>query len=319
MHAPLAGLIVAVTAARRGKELAQMITNLGGIPYLAPTVAIQPSPNPQLEMQVRDFLKALREDREGFAVFMTAIGAESIFAAARAAGLETAMIDALQHVTVVARSSKPQSLLAKYGIRTNVIVPEENTVNGIIELMKGYNIAGRTIVVSWHGSSSPKLIEILQAAGANVIDFSTYRYGLELGEDGARLLSSLGFHHIPPDESKVINLIADLNRGAIDAITFTSPPSAQNLFNIAKKHKLTETLLSSLTNNCVVVAVGPSTRGALEENRIQSHVMPGVYKLGPMMQALTKYLEQTKQPPGGQPARVYEEPMTSENWRWCEP
>ncbi len=316
MSVPLSGLIVAVTAARRGKELAQLITNLGGIPYLAPTVAIQPTPSPHLEMQVRDFVEALREDREGFAVFMTAIGAESIFSAARAAGLERALIDALQRITVVARSSKPQSLLAKYGIRTNVIVPEENTVNGIIELMRGYNMAGRTIVVSWHGSCSPNLIEILRAAGAKVIDFSTYHYGLELGEDGARLLSSLGFHHIPPDESKVIKLIADSNRGAIDAITFTSPPSAQNLFKIAKKHKLAENLRSSLTNNCVVVAVGPSTRRALEENRIPTQVMPGVYKLGPMMQALIKYLEQTKQSPGGQPARAYAE---LNYVRWCDP
>jgi uroporphyrinogen-III synthase len=42
-----------------------------------------------------------------------------------------------------------------------------------------------------------------------------------------------------------------------------------------------------------VVAIGPSAKKTLEENKVQVDVMPELYKMGPMVKALTNYLSQS--------------------------
>jgi uroporphyrinogen-III synthase len=49
----------------------------------------------------------------------------------------------------------------------------------------------------------------------------------------------------------------------------------------------------SLNQDIIVVAVGPSTKKALAENRVKVDVMPKVYKMGPMVKALSDYVIQT--------------------------
>ena len=42
---PLRGLTVAITGSCRASELAQLITNFGGKPYVAPTIGIEARPD----------------------------------------------------------------------------------------------------------------------------------------------------------------------------------------------------------------------------------------------------------------------------------
>jgi uroporphyrinogen-III synthase len=106
----------------------------------------------------------------------------------------------------------------------------------------------------------------------------------------------MGFKYVSPDQDKVIKLIEAINKGEIDAITFTSPPSVRDLFKIAESHKMKEPLLISLNNNVIVVAIGPSTKKALEENAVKVDVMPQIYKMGPMVKELVDYLNQSPLP-----------------------
>lgn len=57
-----------------------------------------------------------------------------------------------------------------------------------------------------------------------------------------------------------------------------------------------EPLLFSLNNNVIVVAIGPSTKKALEEYTIQVDVMPQIYKMGPMVKELVNYLSRSPVP-----------------------
>ena len=115
-------------------------------------------------------------------------------------------------------------------------------------MLRSFSIAGRNIAVLWHGSYSSLLKNDLEAAGAQVFESSTYRYSLELKESGARILKMMGFKYIPPNEAKVVKLIEDISKGRIDAITFTSPPSVRDLFNIAESCSLREPLQHYLSS-----------------------------------------------------------------------
>jgi uroporphyrinogen-III synthase len=283
----LSGLVVAVTGSRRASELARIIGSFGGVPYVAPTIGIEV--NQRINKEAEQFIYRILKEKVDYAVFMTGPGVYSLISKAGNLGLENELIETLQKVTVVARSLKPKEALAKHGIKAN-LVPEDNTSAGVAQLLKGLGLAGKRVFIVWHGSYSLELKTQLEAEGAYVLDSSTYTYSTDLKENGSQILDSMGYKYIPPEETKVLKLIEDLSNSNIDAITFTSPPAARELFKIADQHGLTESLRASLTTNVIVVAIGPSTQKALEENEVNVDVMPSIYKIGSMIKSLSDYL-----------------------------
>ena len=282
-------MTVAITGSRRASELAHLITSFGGRPYLAPTVGIEARQD--ISKEAKFFINKILEDRVDYVVFMTGPGVYTLMSTAKDLGIEKKFAEALQQTTVIARSSKPKIALTKHGIKTDII-PEENTAEGIAKLLKSFSMAGRNVAILWHGSYSPLLKNEIHAVGGEVFESSTYRYSFELKESGARILEMMGFKYIPPDQAKVVKLIEDIGKGLIDAITFTSPPSARDLFKIAEAYSLRESLQYYLNNDVIVVAVGPSTMKTIEENYVHVDVMPNIYKMGPMIKSLSDYLDQ---------------------------
>lgn len=282
-------MTVAITGSRRASELAHLITSFGGRPYLAPTVGIEARQD--ISKEAKFFINKILEDRVDYVVFMTGPGVYTLMSTAKDLGIEKKFAEALQQTTVIARSSKPKIALAKHGIKTDII-PEENTAEGIAKLLKSFSMVGRNVAILWHGSYSPLLKNEIHAVGGEVFESSTYRYSFELKESGARILEMMGFKYIPPDQAKVVKLIEDISKGLIDAITFTSPPSARDLFKIAEAYSLRESLQYYLNNDVIVVAVGPSTMKTIEENYVHVDVMPNIYKMGPMIKSLSDYLDQ---------------------------
>lgn len=226
---------------------------------------------------------------------MTGPGVYSLMSAAKNLGLDEKLVNALQQVTIVARSLKSKYALANHGVKTDFI-PEENTAEGIAKLLKNHDMSNKKVAVLWHGSYSPFLRNELNRVGAQAFELSVYTYSLMLKESGAKILRAMGFNYKTPNEAKVIELIEEVNKGLVDAITFTSPPSAHDLFKIAELHHLKDSLQLSLDKNTIVVAVGPSTRKALEEEGVQTDVMPNIYKMGSMVKSLSDYVSQVNVP-----------------------
>ncbi|CAN5161672.1 uroporphyrinogen-III synthase [soil metagenome] len=293
-------MTVAITASRRASELAHIVESFGGKPYIAPTIGIEAD----LKKPSKDVLQFLNKVTEGdidYVIFMTAPGVFSLISIANILGLEEKLVHSLAHVTIVARSLKPKMALKKYGVEID-FVPEENTAEGVLRLLLDKGVVGKKIAILWHGDYPRELKDNLYRAGAeSVIEASTYKYSLELKKEGASILKSMGYDYIAPDEKKVIQLIYDIIAGKIGSITFTSPPSARDLVKIAEVNNLSEVLKNSLNSHVVVVAVGPSTKSALEENGIDVHVIPQTFKMGPMIKALDEFVSQKNTVNGNRP------------------
>ena len=282
-------MTVAVTGSRRASEQAQLISKFGGVPYVAPTVGIEVQEG--LDLQTERLVHRIVGGEFDYAVFMTGPGVYRLISTAQRLGVEHEVVEILNRTYVIARSQKPQKVLERYGVRVS-LVPSDNTSEGIAAEMVKFDLRGKSVAILWHGDSHAMLRETLERGGATVFEAMAYTYSLELGERGAEVLSALGFKSLPPDERRILDLIHDLDKGLIHIITFTSPPSAKNLFRFAEGHELDDDLRQSLNQQVVVVAVGPPTRRAIEENRVNVDVMPDVYKLGPMMRAIVDYLAQ---------------------------
>ena len=281
-------MTVAVTGSRRAMELAHIVRSHGGSPYIAPTVGI--ALNAGLEDEVKRFCEALRDGRACVAIFMTGPGVFSLFAAARSLGRVEEIVGALSRIQVVARGSKPKHALSKHGVRVD-LVPVEATSQGILHLVEKLGVRQRIVLVLSHGSDSSYLCDGLRALGAEVVEFSGYSYSLETDSSGARLLDSMTFSPVMPQKPRVAQLIGDIVGGKVDAITFTSPPSAHNLFAVAAETQTLESLQSALNSRVVVAAVGAPTRAAVEESGVGVDVMPSVYRMGPMVKALCDYVK----------------------------
>lgn len=283
----LRDLTVAITSSRRASELARLISNFGGIPYLAPTVGIEI--HEDVDRQVEGLVHRIVGGEIDYAVFMTGPGVYRLMSTAEQLGLERELVAILNRIVVVARSHKPEKVLERYNVKVSW-VPSDNTSEGIAEEMKKLDLQGKRVAILWYGASRPILRETLERRGARVFEAMAYEYSLELGKRGAEVLQAVGFTSIPPDEGRILQLIHDLVEGAIHIITFTSPPSARNLFRIAEDHGRANDLRRSLNEKVLVVAVGPPTRRAIEEHGVVVDVMPEVYKLGPMVRALVAHV-----------------------------
>jgi uroporphyrinogen-III synthase len=302
----LTGLTVAITGSRRGSELARIVKNLGGRPYVAPTVGIEADLKTP-DNAIVEFIKSITKQDVDYMIFMTGPGVFALMSIAKTYEMEQDLIAALQKVTVVARSTKSKMVLKKYGIKTHLI-PSENTAKGILNLLKNLGLLGKTIGILWHGGYHMQLREELYMAGAvNVMEAATYQYSFEINDDGASILMSMGFNYVVPKLGTVIQLIENIIAGRIDIITFTSPPSVHGLFKIANINHTIGPLRDSLNTNVIVAAVGPSTEEALKENKVIVDVIPQTYNMGAMVKAISDYtsLEDLKKKQQNKDHRIY--------------
>lgn len=285
----LKGLTVAVTGSRRASEQAELISKFGGVPYVAPTVGIEVQE--KVDVQTEVLVRKIIRGEFDYAVFTTGPGVYRVVSTAERLGLQSELIDVLNRTYIVARSPKPQKILEKYGIRVS-LVASDNTSEGIAAAMSTLDVEGKSVALVWYGEAHPVLPEALEKRGAKVFEALAYTYSLKLEQRGAEVLSAVGFKSMPPEEKRILELITKLGEGEIQIITFTSPPSARNLFRFAEAHGLETDLRRALNEEVVVAAVGPPTRRAIEENGVSVDVIPDVFKLGPMLRATADYLSQ---------------------------
>src|SRR5208282_538397 len=225
-------------------------------------------------------------------------GIQAIFDIAKVSGSYEQFIEQLKQIPIIARSTKPQQVLSRHGIKTNVSVPITPTVEACFKLLLKHDIANKRVAISWHGTNTQSHIKKLEHAGTTTLEISTYKYSARFNNGGTKLLQSLGYNNIqPPNVQKTITLIQDLIMKHVDVITFTSPPAVVNLFEVARTHNLTEKLRTALDAHVVTVAIGPSTEERLERYGVHVKVIPESYKMGPMIAALIRYLNQSKLSP----------------------
>jgi uroporphyrinogen-III synthase len=291
---PLEGLTIVVTGSRRATEQSALVSNLGGIPYVVPTVGIS---LPADDGEIEPFLKELVGGAD-YAVFMTATGVRAMMNAAERLGMKKDLLDTLNspETKVVARSGKPRGELARSGVKVDLWPPVgEATANGILKVLQGSGLKGKRVAILWHGSMNATLREGLLSAGASgVNECLTYHYSRSLEAEGAEVLRSIGFRYKAPDEQDVIRLVEEIveRRRRIDALTFTSPPAVANLFGVAAERGVEGRLVEALgRGEIAVVAVGPSTRSELEDGHgVKVDVMPEVSAMGAMMNALADHV-----------------------------
>lgn len=249
--------VVAITRPKdRAKKACEIVEKLGGEAILAPTLDLEPVNTESLKNLVA------RKDDLDWIIFTSPTTIVS---------LNKFYPDFLKTLEckLAVIGNKTGKLAEKQGLEVD-LMPEEFTAEGLIEEFKNQKITGKTIGIPRTASARPVLPQELEKLGNEVILAEAYK--------------SL----FPMDEDAVKELIGKIENSEIDAITFTSPLTVENFFEIAEdKAKLAKLL----NDNLLTVCIGPITAKVLEKYGV-SYIYPDTYTVPDMMELLFKTLKE---------------------------
>ena len=202
--------VVAITRPKdRAKKACEIVEELGGEAFLAPTLDLKPVDTESLKELVA------QKDELDWLIFTSPTTIVS---------LKKFHPDFLKDLNckLAVIGNKTGKLAEKEGLTVD-LMPEEFTAEGLIEEFKRQGITGKTIGIPRTASARAVLPEELEKLGNTVILAEAYK--------------SL----FPMDEKAVQELIEKIENKEIDAITFTSPLTVENFFEIVEdKEKIAE-------------------------------------------------------------------------------
>ena len=264
--APLAGFTIGVTAARRREELGAALERRGAEIMYGPAIRI---------VALEDDAEALEATRRclalplDYVVVTTGIGFRGWVDAAETWGLAERLHDALAASTILARGPKVRGAVRAADLR-EAWSPESESSAEVLEHMLGaYDLAGKRVAVQLHGEPLPELVDSLRAAGADVTQVPVYRW--EQPEDVAPL-------------HRLIEATAD---AAVDALTFTSAPAAENFLRTAGTLGLGDAVVAALSGPVLTAAVGSVTAAPLLRAGVPV-VQPERFRLGALVREVVE-------------------------------
>jgi len=262
------GKTVAILESRFGEQLADLVSKRGGHPLRAPALAEVPDVDTPF---VANLVAELNSDPAKIAIFQTGVGTHALFRATDSLGLTGNLLALLAQMVVVARGPKPTAALRSRGVRINLSAQEPYTTNEVLKALETVRVAGERVIVQRYGMTNAELEKALTARGARIVEIATYRWSL------------------PDDTRPLLELIASLEQGRVDAVTFTSAAQVRNLFSIARQQGRADSLKAGL-NRTLVASIGPVCSNALKQFGVAVGIEPHPPKLGPLVSALDQAL-----------------------------
>jgi uroporphyrinogen-III synthase len=262
---PLAGRAVGVTADRRGDDQVVMFERLGAEVVLGPTLTTVKVPDPEL---LRQRTADLIADPPDFFIADTGIGMRTWLEAADGWGQKPALVAAMGRARIAARGPKAAGALSSAGLSAWWRSPTEQ-LGDLVEHLVSTGVDGRTVTFQLHGDDGAEFVSRLASAGAAVTTIPVYVW------------------QPPADPAPALDLIERIRAGRIDAVTFTAGPQVRSLMGLAEAD--VDDLVRAL-NQMVVGCIGPVCAGVAQECGITRPVVPGAWRLGSLVKAVTEAL-----------------------------
>jgi len=259
---------VAILESRLGKELVELVAKRGARPVHAPALAEVPAIEPAA---IKKLIADLETRPAKLAIFQTGVATTALFNAIEALKSTERLHALLNNMTVAVRGPKPTAALLARGVRIDLSAGEPYTTTEVLEAIRGVSVRKERVLVQRYGVANIDLEEALRAAGALVIEITTYRWGL------------------PADTKPLIDLMDALEHGAIDAVAVTNAAQVYNLFALAERLGRSMTMRAVL-NRILVASIGPVTSDALKKFGVVVRVEASPPKLGPLVNALARAL-----------------------------
>jgi uroporphyrinogen-III synthase len=256
------GLRVLSFESRRAKEMAQLITNNGGVPMIAPSTRNVPSAANEDELAM---IRGVVADEYDAVIFMTGVGARALLEVAHGVFPSGEFESALARTCVIVRGPKPAAVMREHKIPFALTAPEPNTwrelVKAIDENQSIIPPKGSRIAIQEHGEPSTELYAALRERGAEVSAVHVYR------------------SELPEDTGPLKDAIRALCEGSVDVVMFTSSVQLTHAMKIAAELSLKPEFLRAL-NRTVVASIGPVASQTLQNSGVAVDLEPSHPRMG---------------------------------------
>lgn len=261
----LKGLRVVSFESRRGREMAALIENYGGAAIVAPSMRELPLDQNTAAL---DFMRALKAGGIDLVIFLTGVGARTLFEAVGTAYPKAELVQALKGATLVARGPKPVSALKEIGLKPEIVVPEPNTWKEILAALEKFgDLRGKRVAVQEYGIARPELTRGLEALGAGVVSVPVYRWAL------------------PEDTGPLRSAAREIAAGRVDVALFTNATQIDHLLKIAAEEGF-ETEVRGALPRAIVASIGPVCSEALKHFGFAVDIEPEHPKMGHLIAAV---------------------------------
>lgn len=273
--------LVALLEARMSSELARLVEKHGGRSLCVPAVREAPQLSlPVVNALIDDLVKG----RHQLVVFMTGVAVSLLFEWAEQAGRRAELVGALRRVTTLCRGPKPTAALRGFGAPPTLTASPPFTTAELIDALSGVDLVGRRVLLFHYGERSETLAETLLARRAELDEFWLYRW-------------------LPPEDTSGLEaLVTRIVRGQLDALAITCQIQFRHLHGVAEQLGLSRALVRALNDRVVVGAVGPTCKSILQAHGVTPQVVPEHPKMGPLVIALMRHLDQRRPPTGAPPS-----------------
>ncbi|HBG18819.1 MAG: uroporphyrinogen-III C-methyltransferase [Desulfobacterales bacterium GWB2_56_26] len=256
---PLFGKKIIVTRTReQASELVAGLEEYGGNVLEFSTINIKP-------VESYDILDGELErlNEYHWILFTSLNGVKYFFERLYAKGMDARDLKGPQLATV---GKSTADLLLKYGVNADLI-PSTFTGEGLAESLLDQGVEGRNILIPRALHAREILPETLRGAGAQVTVAPVYR-------------------NCPAEGDKEL-LRAELEKGGVDMITFTSSSTVRNflaMIDVANKEDL-----KKLLANVKIAAIGPITGKTVTDSGLRVDVRPDKHTIPEMISAIVNY------------------------------
>jgi uroporphyrinogen-III synthase len=251
MSRSLEGRTIALAESRQLEELAQMLESEGATALRCPMLSILDAPDPA---PVLAWLYELYADHFSHVVLMTGEALRRLLHFAERDGLRDACIAALARTKIITRGPKPGQALKEIGLAPTRVAPAPTT-EGVIAALQRESLRGQTVGVTLYGEPNPALEQFLVSSGAYVHTVMPYIYAPAT------------------DDDRVVDLITQLNNGAVDVMLFTSSSQVDRLYEVAERRGLHDALNNGLTRTRIA-AIGPVLAERLRQHGAKVDICP---------------------------------------------
>ena len=259
---------VAILESRARDQIADLVRKHGGTPFVAPALAEIPDVDPA---HIRELIHDWNSTPPDIFIFQTGVGTRALFAATDGLGLTDAFLRLLDAAQVLVRGPKPTAALRSRKVRIDLAANDPFTTHEVLAELAKFPLPGRRVAVQRYGETNRELQAALASKGAQIVEITTYRWGL------------------PDDTTPLQQLIGALDRDEIDLVAFTSASQAVNLFSVAQQGGKEASLRQSL-GRTLVASIGPVCSAALRKLAVRVDLEAQPPKLGPFIEAINAAL-----------------------------
>jgi uroporphyrinogen-III synthase len=237
--------IVLTRTIEQSKESAAIFSELGADVIVFPTLEIVP-PN-----SWDNFDEAILSSHKIDFIVFTSAHAVTMFSKRC---IELNKQYDFETVKVVAVGNKTKSVCEENDIRVD-IVPKKFSGEGVVEELSKYDLKDKIVFIPRSAIGREGLPKGLEELGAKIITVPIYNVSL-------------------PSKESIKQNIDQLNSSKPDVFIFTSPSTFENFLIIMNINNPV-----SYFKNYDVAAIGPTTKSAIENNRVKVSIMPDEFTI----------------------------------------